>query len=251
MWEHYHVDKSVPVPLYYQLKQQLLEQIRTGALKAGDSIPPELDFCRELDISRTTVRQALQELTSEGYLIRCQGRGTEVAAPKIQDAFLNQLRSFRQEMEEKGLEPSTRVLRLKKKSAGGAKQEEAARVLGLTAEQEVISIRRIRYADGSPVVYVETWLPAEECRPILNCDLERESLYDRMEKLCGIHVRKVTREIEAAAASGQTAQYLEIRSGEPLHHVKTAGYDGNGRAVEYSCAWYRGDKTKFTIELYR
>ena len=106
------IDKQAPIPLYYQLKQQILRHISEVTLQFGDLLPSEAEICEKLKISRPTVRQAMGDLTAEGYLTRQKGKGTFVARPKIQGGFFQKLQSFEEEMRQRGLVPSTRVLRL-------------------------------------------------------------------------------------------------------------------------------------------
>ena len=112
---NYTLHKDIPVPLYYQLKLQILADIREGRLKVGDMIQPECDLCRQLGVSRPTVRQAMSELVAEGHLTRRKGKGTFVALPAtrpVDARFFQGLQSFHDEMIQKGLVPSTEVLEL-------------------------------------------------------------------------------------------------------------------------------------------
>lgn len=96
------IDKQAPIPLYYQLKQQILRHISEGTLQFGDLLPSEAEICEKLKISRPTVRQAMGDLTAEGYLTRQKGKGTFVARPKIQGGFFQKLQSFEEEMRQRG-----------------------------------------------------------------------------------------------------------------------------------------------------
>ena len=107
------INKNIAIPLYYQLKSFMLESINTGLLKEGDMIPSEDEFCKLLNISRPTVRQAFKELVSEGYLERRRAKGTYITKPQICNKFLSTLVSFNTEMIEKGMEPKTNVLSFK------------------------------------------------------------------------------------------------------------------------------------------
>ena len=80
---NYTLHKDIPVPLYYQLKLQILADIKEGRLHVGDMLPPECELCKEMGISRPTVRQAMGELVAEGHLTRCKGKGTFVSAPSV------------------------------------------------------------------------------------------------------------------------------------------------------------------------
>src|SRR5436190_14973249 len=98
--------RTARVPKYYRLKKHLLDMTET--LPPGTPVPPERTLAAEFDTSRTTVRQALQELVVEGRLERIQGKGTFVAKPKVSEAL--QLTSYTQDMRAQGLEPTSRVI---------------------------------------------------------------------------------------------------------------------------------------------
>ena len=111
--EEFKLDRNTPVPLYYQLKQYLIGQVRSGKLKVGDMLPTEFELCEKFGVSRPTVRQAMSEMVAEGYLYRHKGKGTFVSKPKLEGRFFQKLQSYNVEMTQKGLEPATEVLNLK------------------------------------------------------------------------------------------------------------------------------------------
>ena len=110
--EEFKLDRNTPVPLYYQLKQYLIGQIRSGKL-IGDMSPHRIRNCEKFGVSRPTVRQAMSEMVAEGYLYRHKGKGTFVSKPKLEGRFFQKLQSYNVEMTQKGLEPATEVLNLK------------------------------------------------------------------------------------------------------------------------------------------
>ncbi|MDR3050189.1 MAG: GntR family transcriptional regulator [Oscillospiraceae bacterium] len=243
----FSVDKATPVPLYYQLKMRVQGMIDSGALRVGDMLPPENDLCEHLGVSRPTVRQAMSELVAEGWLTRRKGKGTFVSQPKIDVRFLQKLESFNDQMTQKGLIPSTRVLSLRK--APGV-QRINDRLL-LTPDEPLICLMRLRFGDGEPVVCVDTYLPFARFPAILDQDFERASLYERLEALYGTRVCRAHREIEAANANRREAELLCVEAGQAVCLVKTLGYGQDDAPVEYSVARYRGDRNKFSIDLYR
>lgn len=246
-FERLSVDKETPIPLYYQLKLQVQEMIDSGALRVGDMLPPESELCECLDVSRPTVRQAFSELVAEGRLTRQKGKGTFVSRPKIDVRFLQKLESFNDQMRQKGLTPSTKMLSLCK--TPGVRQVNEK--LLLAPEEALISMIRLRFGDGEPVVCVDTFMPYARFPDILNQDFERVSLYERLEALYGARVCRVHREIEAANANRREAELLGIENGHAICLVKTVGYTESDLPVEYSVARYRGDRNKFSIDLYR
>ena len=246
-WDALRVDKASPLPLYFQVKQAILDAVGAGVLRVGDAIPSEMDLCARYGISRSTIRQTLSELVMEGYLLRQRGKGTVVAAPKVDARFLNKLQSFNEEMRQKGLVPSTRVLSLKRLEGQHAAHER----LGLPKQAPLLYLERLRCTNGQPLVYLETYVPADVFPLLAQQDFVRESLYALMEKLHGHRVCRVQRQLEAREASAHEAQLLGIAKGAPVCLVKTVAYTQEGLPVEYSVARYRGDRNTFSLELYR
>lgn len=241
------LNKDVPVPLYYQLTQFLRERIRSGALAEAECLPTEMTFVQTLGISRSTVRQALDDLVNEGYLTREKGRGTFVCHPQNDEGFFQKLDSFNQEMQRKGLVPGTEVL-----SAG--------RVLGrpdingrlkLAADAPLFHLNRLRLADAEPVAFLETWLPYALLPGIEQVDFKTQSLYQVLETQYGLQVARAVRRIEAVAAKTREAGLLSIKPGAPVCLVRSTAYLGDGSPVEYSVARYRGDRNHFTVEMVR
>ncbi len=241
------IDKETPIPLYFQVKNMVKEKIENGSLKEGDAIPSEAEFCEYLGISRATVRQAITELVSEGYLYRKRAKGTYVSAPKISAGFFSRLESFHTEMEEKGMKPSTKVISISKMEASG----DICGRLGLAEHTPVIYLERLRCADGQPVVYVETYLPYHGMELLLEQDFENQSLYQLMEDLFGRRVVRATRKIEAVIATPKEAALLQMPDKGAICLVRTTAYTAGGLPVEYSNARYRGDRNEFMVELIR
>ena len=246
-FEKYAVNKDTPIPLYYQLKVRISEMIENGDLSVGDMLPTENELCTYLRVSRPTVRQALSELVSEGLLMRKKGKGTFVSKPKVDVRFLQKLESFNTQMEQKGLNPSTKVLSVRI-DTGNRRASEA---LNLPPDAPLIHLSRLRFGNDDPMVWVETYIPYNQFPQMLEQDYLRFSFYGRLESLYNMRVSRVTREIEAVNANRQEAELLNIELGKAVCLVKTRGFTEDGLPVEYSVARYRGDRNKFSIELYR
>ena len=240
------LDKNIPVPLYYQLKNLVLELIKDGSLKEGDLLPAESELCAALDVSRPTVRQAFSELVAEGYLSRYKGRGTFVSKPKVDARFLSKLETFNDEMLSKNLEPSTVVLKIERISGPC----EANEHLGLSPGAPLIYLSRLRFADGVPLVYVETFLSYERYKALMDVDLSEGSLYDSLEHLCGVRINRAHRRIESINAKKSDAELLRIATNKAVSLVMTVGYSDDV-PVEFSVARYRGDLNKFSVVTYR
>jgi GntR family transcriptional regulator len=241
------VDKNSPIPLYRQLKDAILEQIKDGSLEAGDLLPSEAELGAELGISRPTIRQALSELTSEGFVIKEQGRGSFVSKPKPEGRFLSKLQSFNDEMRQLGMEPSTRLLSLS--TTGGIANVNDR--LGLPHSTPLVEMHRLRFADGVPMVAVRSYLPGDRFGRLVEMDMETRGLYQTLEAEFGVRLERVTRTIGAVLARTADAELLEVALPAALSEVRTVAYSEAGSPVEYSLARYRGDTTQFSLELYR
>lgn len=240
------IDKSVPIPLYFQLKTLILEEIKAGNYKVGSIIPTEKEFSDAFLISRTTVRQAITELVQEGWLYRIKSKGTFIAQPKINQDFIKKLESFNDQIMRAGMTPSTEVLDLKTIRADSA----AATNLKLKENDPVIYLYRKRLADGEPIVTIETYLPFSICAFVLEHDLSKERLYSILNQSTETAVFRVKRIVEAVEADKNDEIYLNIKEGKPIQHFSSVGYNAYDRPIEYSLARYRGDRNSFEITVF-
>ena len=239
------LNRDVPIPLYYQLKQFILGQISSGEWPPGAQLPPEQQFCEKFDISRPTVRQAISELTAEGHLLRKQRR-VSVPVPKLEGIFFSTLQTFDAEMRAKNLRPTTDVLTLDVRTF-----DVAARKLDRKPDTPFIYLERLRFADGDPIVWVETYLPYETMAGLLSVDFGRASLYETIESQYQIRIERVTRMFEAALANPREAEVLAVKKGSPICLVRSIAYSQHDDPIEFSVARYRGDKTQFRVEITR
>ncbi|WZL80852.1 GntR family transcriptional regulator [Vallitaleaceae bacterium 9-2] len=246
LFKEYSIDKSIPIPLYYQFKNILIEMMRKGILSPGDIIPTEFELCEMFDISRTTVRQALAELVNENKFYRVKGRGTFVAQDKINQDFIKRIESFKSEMERKGYTPSSKILEFEviKPST------EIAVALNISASSDVISLKRLRYADQEPIVVANTYLPYISCKNVLDYDMEVNSLYKILSKNINTKINKVIRNVEAVIPTKEDCDLLHITKNTAVQLFHYIGYNQFDSPIEYTISRYRGDKSVFTIEQY-
>lgn len=240
------IDKSVPIPLYFQLKTLILEEIKSGNYEVGSIIPTEKEFSDTFRISRTTVRQAITELVQEGWLYRVKSKGTFIAQPKINQDFIKKLESFNDQILRAGMTPSTEVLDLKTVHADAV----TAKNLELKENDLVIYLYRKRLADGEPIVTIETYLPFNVCSFVLEHDLSKERLYSILNQSTETAVFRVKRIVEAVEADKNDETYLNIKVGKPIQHFSSVGYNAYDRPIEYSLARYRGDRNSFEITVF-
>jgi GntR family transcriptional regulator len=237
------LDKSVPIPLYYQLKELILSEIKEGDYKIGSMIPTENDLSDMFGISRTTVRQAITELVQEGWLYRVKSKGTFVSKPKIDQSFIQALGSFNDQISQLGRTPHTELLDFEVIEA----PDYVANELKLQPNEKVIYIHRKRFADEDPIVMVKTYLPFKKCSFVLNHDLSTESLYPVLASHDETQIYKIRRLIEAVDAEDYDIKNLNISRGKAIQKFVSVGYNLFDDPIEYSIARYRGDRNRFEV----
>lgn len=241
------VDRHNPIPFYLQVIDALHEEMRSGVLTPGMQLPGELELCAKFNVSRTVIRQALNELDREGLVMREKGRGTFVAPLKIKEKFFQKLTGFYQDMVDQGYMPVTKVLRQRVTTAPA----KVAEKLRISTQDEVIEIERLRFIEGEPLVYVLSYLPHARVPHLVTTDLSNQSLYEYLEHQCGIFITRGTRSIEVALATKKEADLLAIKKNAPLIVLDSISYEADDTPVEYYHALHRGDRSRFEVELVR
>lgn len=232
--------------LYNHVKLRLREAIEAGEYKPGDRIPSEHELMARFGVSRATIRKALSELVLEGWLHRVQGRGTFVAQPKFRQT-LSRLTSFTEDMRILGLTPRTKLISLRIDKAS----KEVAEKLAIGLGNPVIYIERLRFADDEPLALNISVLPHHFVPGIESQDLERNSLYEVLERHYGLILVRAEQTLEPTLAAPETASLLGVKTGAPLLLVEGIVYLKNDSPIEWLRIWYRGDRYKFHLTATR
>lgn len=238
---HLGVDRSSPVPLYFQLSQQLEAAIERGALTPGSLLGNEIELAGRLGLSRPTVRQAIQSLVDKGLLVRRRGVGTQVVHSQVKRPL--ELSSLYDDLEAAGQRPETRVLRNDLEPAPA----EVAAALGVAEGEEVHVIERLRLAHGEPMAHLRNHLPVG----LLALDagqLEATGLY-RLMRAAGITLHSARQSVGARAADAAEGERLGEAEGAPLLTMVRTTFDDTGRAVEYGSHTYRASRYSFEFQL--
>jgi len=241
--DHIKLDRTLPVPLYYQLMQQLAQEIERGGWQPGDFFTTEEQLQERLGISRATVRKALEELMDRGLLERITGKGTFIARPPLK-ITLPHLISFSEEILAQGMRPGTRVLRVQRVPAPKVVLE----ALQL-ADGPVLCVTRLRKADGQPLVYMQDYLHPR--LGLTEADSYEGSLYTILETSANVRVEEAVHQINAVRVEGEAARCLEVPEGEPGLRFIRISYDQSGRPLVYEEAICRGDRYTYSIRLRR
>src|SRR3954447_24557927 len=235
------VDRSSPVPLYFQVATRLQELIEKGEIGVGARIENEVDLAERLGVSRPTTRRAIQYLVERGMLIRKRGVGTQVVHPKVRRPV--ELSSLYDDLVSADRKPRTEVLDLRVIEA----PDEVARALELPEGTEVTWIERLRYAGGEPLALMHNAIPVDVIR-LTRADLAEHGLYELLRR-AGHIPRIATQVIGARSATSTEARILdEKRGASVLTMTRTAG-DGGGRALKYGSHLYRASRYSFELNL--
>lgn len=239
------IDKNSPVPIYHQLEEQIKVMIENNELKPGDLLPSEREFSEKHQISRMTVRQAINNLVQNGLLYRVQGRGTFIAEKKFEQP-LRGLTSFSEDMQRRGMTPSSQLLNFKIIPATSP----IAFDLQIKEYEPVYEIKRIRLADNDPMALETTYIPANLVIGLTE-EILNQSLYQFIEQKMNLTITYATQAIEASIADGKEAEYLKIKKGAPTLYIHRTTMLENGTPVETVKSVYRADRYKFMIDMKR
>jgi len=233
------LDPSGALPLYQQLQLAIREAIHSHVLAPDDALPAERQMASELSVSRITVRKAIDGLVEEGLLVRRQGSGNFVCS-RIEKNFAK-LTSFSEDMRSRGRTPHSEWL----KRAEGAVSPEEALTLRLSPGAPVYRFHRLRFADDSPMC-LEYATVAAEALPSLSA--VGDSLYEALEAAGNRPVRALQR-LRALLLNTEQARLLHAREGDAGLLVERVGFLRDGRAVELTQSFFRGDTYDFVAEL--
>lgn len=235
--------RATNIPLYLQLMEQLITKINNGDYAERDKLPSERELCEIYDLSRTTVRQALQELEREGYIYKEHGKGTFVA-PKSFNQHLVHLYSFTDEMDRAGKKPTTKVLSFEKIAI----DERLAKNMDLNVYDEVFKVSRLRLADEEPLMYEISYLPSNVFSKLTEEALMKKPMYKVFSEDYGVAVTRATEQFSATRIRSSEAVHLQTSENQPAMLIKRHAYDRN-ILIEYTISVARGDKFKYTVEL--
>ncbi|MEJ5229949.1 MAG: GntR family transcriptional regulator [Pseudothermotoga sp.] len=241
------MDKEYPVPLYYRVYRNLKQKIVDGIYKPGDRIPPESELVQIYNVSRLTVRRALEELRSEGFINRAKGKGTFITGRKEEEQ-MNVLKGFTDKAKEEGFSVKSVVLENKLVEV----PLELTEVFGVEQGTMVILLKRIRYMNEDPVAIESAYLNTAidvKLLSILKKDMSKESLYEFLRGELKLPLIRAYEVLEVTEISGPDAKHLNVPAGSCALLRKRYTYTSESKCVEFVRSIYRGDKYRFKIEL--
>lgn len=231
-------------PIYIQIRDALADRIQSGELPPGSRIPSERALSQEYGVSRMTVRQAITDLVNRGLLVPYPGNGTYVTEPKVSQ-IVSALMSFTESMERKGIVPGARLLEAGTISANRA----LARHLGIGVGERVYRIVRLRTGNEQPMALEHSFFPVRLCPGLDRSDLESRSIYRILREEHGLELTKAVQAMEPTVANEFESQMLQVPLGAPLMLLERVASTADGVAVEYAKDLYRGDRSRFVVEM--
>ncbi|MFV0307577.1 MAG: GntR family transcriptional regulator [Desertimonas sp.] len=234
------LNRLSPVPLYHQLADQLRQAISAGALPKGTYLGNEIVLAERWQVSRPTVRRAIQDLVEEGLLVRRRGIGTQVVNDQVRRPF--SLSSLHEDLAASGRTPTTTVLSLAAAGAG----DEVAGELGIAPGDEVIEIVRIRAAGSRPLALLHNWLLRDVADELTAEQLQAEGLYALL-RAGGVRPHYAQQRLGAKIADAEEASLLGVERGAPLVTMRRVMQDDTGRVVEVGDHVY--DAEHYSIEM--
>ncbi len=240
-----NLDQISGIPLYIQIRERILEQIKNNEIRTGDKLPTEEEIARDTGVSRLTVRRAMDDLVAEGLLQRIRGKGTFVVSRRMARHY-SRLTSFYEEAAEQGLKPSSKLLSY---SVISAPSHLAAR-LHVEPGAQVHSIRRLRMLDQDPVAVHQVYIPCYLLQELEIQELEEQSLY-KIYQQNKTPVRWARQRIEAHLANKEMAEFLGLEVGAPMLYIECVTYTDDDRPLEWLQGYYNAASYASEVTLYR
>jgi DNA-binding GntR family transcriptional regulator len=235
------LDRSSPVPLYFQVSTRLEQAIRDESLPAGARLENEVSIGQRFGLSRPTVRRAIQELVDKGLLVRRRGIGTQVVHGQVTRGV--ELTSLYEDLAQTGQAPTTEVISREVLEANDV----AAAALGLQSGSPVVRLVRLRYADGVPIAVLDNTLPGDFAEFSAE-DYAQHGLYQLLRSR-GITIRVAKQRIGARSATAVESKLLSLPKGAAVLTMSRTAFDNSGRAVEFGQHCYSPDLYSFEMTL--
>ena len=234
------LDSTSYTPLYIQIAHILRQSIENGQFNKGEKLPSENELVQRFGISRITATAALEELVKARLAYRQRGRGTFVAQPFLSDfSFFS---SFTEDMRERGLEPSSRLVSRRVVKP----DQEIIEKLRMSVDADYYCLKRVRLANNAPVVYQSAFLPVGMYPDLEGTDFEKQYLYEVMRKTYGYKPTWGEAIVEAGAATSEEADFLDIKNGAPVLIIWHLTLDDRFVVLEYVRSVYRSDRFSFS-----
>jgi len=234
--------KDSPFTLYYQLREDLAKKIANRDWKPGEKIPSEAELCEAYNVSRITVRKAIEDLVRSGQLIKQQGKGTFVTNVSMEHK-LSKFYSFSEELARHGMTERAQVLSFDIIAA----TEDVSDKLSMQLNDKVYMVKRLRMADEMPYTVEISYIPYALCKGLTAKNITQKGLYNSMRSL-DVFPERIVEKIRAAVVSKADAGLMKVNPNAPAIKLERLTYYGS-LTIEYCVSIVRGDFFTYTIEL--
>lgn len=231
------------VALHHQIREALLLHLRSGRWAPGFELPTEEGLCRHYGVSRGTVRRAVADLVTEGYVERHRGKGTFVSRPKLESGVVSSYSRFR--VIGPALDPGGTVLACRRIRT----DDDLAAVMKLAPDTPVWSLERVRFTQGLPVSLQHSFLAADLCPDLADQPLATRHLIDVLRETYNVLLGSAIEYVDPTVADGYAARHLAVKVRTPLFQIERTTYTVTGAIAEYRRALLRGDVYRYRIEL--
>ncbi|WP_459910820.1 GntR family transcriptional regulator [Desulfotomaculum defluvii] len=232
----------MPIPLHFQITNDLRERLENGEWKAGDHFPGDKELMQVYGVSSTTIRRALDELVREGWLNRRPGKGTFVKKQYVET--LGKLTGFFDQVRAKGYHPSSQLLRVSEVDIADFEEYE----LDVFNSKKLFLIEKVQMLDKEPTVLVKSFWPIEIGRQLANYNLIQEGTYEIAKGELGITLEEAQQYIYASLATAEEAKHLGVNEGAAVMVMKRLVFS-QGEPVEFSINFYQADKYMYRVDL--
>jgi GntR family transcriptional regulator len=240
------IQVSSPTPLYEQIKEILRARVLDGTYKPHEQLPSESEMMTAFNVSRITVRQALNDLQNEGLVFRIHGKGTFVSKPKaFQD--LGRLQGFGEAMRKMGYETFARVVSMRTVVPSAQVQER----LQLSKRAKVTELQRIRFLNREPISLDVTYLPADIGARLAKEDLASRDIFVILENDYGMSLGHADLQIGSTLADERLAGQLQVEEGSPVLVIERTTHTTDGKPIDYEHLYYRGDAFQYKVRVDR
>lgn len=243
----FRLDIYSRIPYYYQLKQFIIKQVESGSWHSGQMLPYENQLCQHFNISRTVVRQTLQELKNDGYIMTRKGKGTYIAEPEINENITQNLVGFYETWTAMGLKVENVLLGLEKNNPN----KEVKDALKLDENDEVIILRRLSKLNDKPYSISVNYIPFEPLKNLLNEDFRFTGLYTLLEKKYNMELTHGQSTIQIALATKEEAELLNIKKGDPLFLLEGISFLKNDKPMVFYHTVHIGERSKIRVEIHK
>lgn len=238
------MDLKEGIPLHKQISDWLKQEINSGSLEVNEKLPSENDLSEKFDVSRVTVRRALQTLENDQLIYRCQGLGSFVSDHRTHQSF-SFLNDFTEELAGSGLKPSSKLISFGHENI--KERKDILSYLDIRKKEIAVKIERVRLGSGDPIAYDVTWMPVFYGQLMEDYDLEKNTIFSILEKEYDIPIEKGCYRIESTLANKDLADYLQVKENTPLLQINRITYTIGDKPVYFQKRYYRNDKMVFEI----